>query len=109
MDQPLDEERSSSSPFGRRQDEQLDQCRGWRRHIDAVRPLRGRLVDEHRRGGRFGGHLAVRRNLDLTYIVMDNQTYGLTKGQLSPTSPRGAKSVSSALGSLEEPVGFLPG
>ncbi len=38
-----------------------------------------------------GGHVAhaVRRNMDLTYIVMDNQIYGLTKGQLSPTSPRG--------------------
>ena len=38
-----------------------------------------------------GGHVAhaVRRNIDLTYIVMDNQIYGLTKGQLSPTSPRG--------------------
>src|ERR1700686_1891919 len=33
-----------------------------------------------------GGHVphAIRRNLDLTYIVMDNQIYGLTKGQLSP-------------------------
>ncbi len=38
-----------------------------------------------------GGHVAhaVRRNMDLTYIVMDNQIYGLTKGQLSPTSPQG--------------------
>ena len=36
-----------------------------------------------------GGHVphAIRRNIDLTYIVMDNQIYGLTKGQLSPTSP----------------------
>ena len=34
-----------------------------------------------------GGHVphAIRRNVDLTYIVMDNQIYGLTKGQLSPT------------------------
>src|SRR5207248_7360602 len=38
-----------------------------------------------------GGHVphAIRRNVDLAYIVMDNQIYGLTKGQLSPTSPRG--------------------
>jgi 2-oxoglutarate ferredoxin oxidoreductase subunit beta len=38
-----------------------------------------------------GGHLphVIRRNIDLTYIVMDNQIYGLTKGQLSPTSARG--------------------
>ena len=56
-----------------------------------------------------GGHLphAVRRNLDLTYLVMDNQVYGLTKGQLSPTSPRGLKTVSSVFGSLEEPVNPL--
>jgi len=56
-----------------------------------------------------GGHVphAVRRNLDLTYLVMDNQVYGLTKGQLSPTSPRGLKTVSSAFGSLEDPVNPL--
>ena len=53
-----------------------------------------------------GGHVAhaVRRNLDITYIVMDNQIYGLTKGQLSPTSPRGLTTASSVFGSLEEPV-----
>jgi 2-oxoglutarate ferredoxin oxidoreductase subunit beta len=40
-----------------------------------------------------GGHVphAIRRNMDLTYIVMDNQIYGLTKGQLSPTSPKGSR------------------
>jgi 2-oxoglutarate ferredoxin oxidoreductase subunit beta len=56
-----------------------------------------------------GGHVphAVRRNLDLTYIVMDNQIYGLTKGQLSPTSPLGLKTSSSAWGSLEQPVNPL--
>ena len=56
-----------------------------------------------------GGHVAhaVRRNVDLTYIVMDNQIYGLTKGQLSPTSPRGLKTSSSAWGSLEDPVNPL--
>ena len=56
-----------------------------------------------------GGHVAhaVRRNMDLTYIVMDNQIYGLTKGQLSPTSPRGLKTASSAWGSLEDPVNPL--
>lgn len=38
-----------------------------------------------------GGHVphAVRRNNDITYIVMDNQVYGLTKGQPSPTTPTG--------------------
>jgi 2-oxoglutarate ferredoxin oxidoreductase subunit beta len=56
-----------------------------------------------------GGHVAhaIRRNIDLTYIVMDNQIYGLTKGQLSPTSPRGLKTVTSSFGSLEEPVNPL--
>jgi 2-oxoglutarate ferredoxin oxidoreductase subunit beta len=56
-----------------------------------------------------GGHVphAIRRNLDLTYIVMDNQIYGLTKGQLSPTSPRGRTTVTSSLGSIEDPVNPL--
>ena len=56
-----------------------------------------------------GGHVAhaIRRNLDLTYIVMDNQIYGLTKGQLSPTSPRGLKTASSTYGSMEDPVNPL--
>jgi 2-oxoglutarate/2-oxoacid ferredoxin oxidoreductase subunit beta len=56
-----------------------------------------------------GGHVAhaIRRNIDLTYIVMDNQIYGLTKGQLSPTSPRGLTTVSSHHGSLEDPVNPL--
>jgi len=56
-----------------------------------------------------GGHIAhaIRRNIDLTYIVMDNQIYGLTKGQLSPTSARGLKTVSSPYGSIEDPVNPL--
>src|SRR3974390_2203693 len=56
-----------------------------------------------------GGHVAhvIRRNIDLTYIVMDNQIYGLTKGQLSPTSCRGRKTATSSLGSLENPVNPL--
>lgn len=56
-----------------------------------------------------GGHLphCIRRNPDITYIVMDNQIYGLTKGQLSPTSPRGLTTVSSSFGSIEDPVNPL--
>jgi 2-oxoglutarate ferredoxin oxidoreductase subunit beta len=56
-----------------------------------------------------GGHVAhaIRRNIDITYIVMDNQIYGLTKGQLSPTSPRGLTTASSVFGSLEDPVNPL--
>jgi 2-oxoglutarate ferredoxin oxidoreductase subunit beta len=56
-----------------------------------------------------GGHVphAIRRNPDLTYLVMDNQVYGLTKGQVSPTSPRGTKTPTSVYGSMEEPVNPL--
>ncbi|MEZ4308387.1 MAG: 2-oxoacid:ferredoxin oxidoreductase subunit beta [Polyangiaceae bacterium] len=56
-----------------------------------------------------GGHLphAIRRNLDLTYVVMDNQIYGLTKGQLSPTSPRDLRTVTSPYGAMEAPVNPL--
>jgi 2-oxoglutarate/2-oxoacid ferredoxin oxidoreductase subunit beta len=56
-----------------------------------------------------GGHVphAIRRNIDITYIVMDNQIYGLTKGQLSPTSAKGLKTVTSGYGSFENPVNPL--
>ena len=56
-----------------------------------------------------GGHIAhlIRRNMDITYIVMDNQVYGLTKGQLSPTSKKGRQTVTSRHGSLEEPINPL--
>ena len=56
-----------------------------------------------------GGHVphAIRRNPDLTYIVMDNQVYGLTKGQVSPTSPRGTRARSAVYGSMEGPVNPL--
>jgi len=56
-----------------------------------------------------GGHVAhcIRRNPDITYLVMDNHIYGLTKGQLSPTSPRGLSTASSVYGSLEDPVNPL--
>ncbi len=44
---------------------------------------------------------AIRRNLDVTYIVMDNQIYGLTKGQTSPRSAEGFKTKSTPEGSIE--------
>ena len=52
------------------------------------------------------GHMihSMRRNIDITYIVHNNQVYGLTKGQTSPTSDFGFKSVSSPFGSIEYPV-----
>ncbi len=50
-----------------------------------------------------GGHLphAARRDIELTYIVMDNSIYGMTKGQPSPTSPQGIRRKASPYGSLE--------
>jgi 2-oxoglutarate ferredoxin oxidoreductase subunit beta len=52
------------------------------------------------------GHFmhALRRNIDLTYIVHDNQIYGLTKGQYSPTSDKGFSTKSSPAGAIEEAV-----
>lgn len=47
---------------------------------------------------------AMRRNIDITYIVMDNNIYGLTTGQMSPTSAKGFKSKTSPSGSAEDPV-----
>ena len=49
------------------------------------------------------GHLphAARRNIDLCYIVMDNEIYGLTKGQVSPTSPVGLSSKSAPYGEIK--------
>ena len=46
----------------------------------------------------------MRRNMDLTYIVMDNQIYGLTTGQTSPTSRIGMKTKSMPFGSIETPL-----
>lgn len=47
---------------------------------------------------------AIRRNIDITYIVMDNQIYGLTKGQTSPRSATGFKTKSTPDGSIEQTV-----
>ncbi len=56
-----------------------------------------------------GGHIphAARRNPDLLYLVMDNATYGLTKGQYSPTSPTGFQAGSTPYGNIEEPLNPL--
>ena len=55
------------------------------------------------------GHFihALRRNPDVTYIVMDNQTYGLTKGQSSPTSMTGYVTGTSPSGHPEAPINGL--
>jgi 2-oxoglutarate ferredoxin oxidoreductase subunit beta len=56
-----------------------------------------------------GNHLmhAVRRNIDITYIMMDNGIYGLTKGQVSPTSPIGLMTKTTAYGAYEKPLNPL--
>jgi len=55
------------------------------------------------------GHFlhAVRRNPNVTYIVMDNQTYGLTKGQSSPTSATGFVTGTSPQGNPDAPINGL--
>src|SRR6187397_376903 len=57
-----------------------------------------------------GNHFVhtMRRNVDLTYIVMDNQIYGLTTGQCSPTSVKGMKTKSTPYGSVENPINPIP-
>jgi 2-oxoglutarate ferredoxin oxidoreductase subunit beta len=50
-----------------------------------------------------GNHLlhSARRNLDVTYLLMDNEIYGLTKGQVAPTTPQGDKTKSTYWGNPE--------
>lgn len=60
-------------------------------------------------GDGFGigcGHFvhAMRRNVDLTYVPMNNQVYGLTTGQASPTSMMGQKTKSTPQGVIENPI-----
>lgn len=50
---------------------------------------------------------AIRRNIDITYVVMDNQIYGLTKGQTSPRSEVGFKTKSTPGGSIEPALGIM--
>jgi 2-oxoglutarate/2-oxoacid ferredoxin oxidoreductase subunit beta len=56
-----------------------------------------------------GGHLvhAIRRNIDITYIVFDNGIYGLTKGQASPTTPMGQVSKTTPFGNPDRPLNPL--
>ena len=55
-----------------------------------------------------GNHFihAVRRNIDINMMLLNNKIYGLTKGQYSPTSARGFVSKSSPYGTVEDP--FIP-
>lgn len=56
-----------------------------------------------------GNHFihAIRRNINLNIILFNNKIYGLTKGQYSPTSDRGAVTKTSPQGTIENP--FIPG
>src|SRR5512141_1779215 len=54
-------------------------------------------------GGNHFMH-AARRNLDVTYILMDNEIYGLTKGQAAPTTLSGDKTKSTVYGNPEPSV-----
>jgi len=54
-------------------------------------------------GGNHFIHL-VRRNVDVQFLLFNNEVYGLTKGQFSPTSRAGTKSPSSPLGCVENPM-----
>jgi 2-oxoglutarate ferredoxin oxidoreductase subunit beta len=53
-----------------------------------------------------GNHFlhSARRNLDVAYLLMDNEIYGLTKGQVAPTTPAGDKTKSTAYGNPEPAV-----
>lgn len=55
-----------------------------------------------------GNHFihALRKNVDINIVLFNNRIYGLTKGQYSPTSPRGFVSKSSPYGTVEDP--FIP-
>lgn len=55
------------------------------------------------------GHFphAARRNIDITYIVMNNQIYGLTKGQTSPTSSVGFQTKTTPFGNVEGSINPL--
>jgi 2-oxoglutarate/2-oxoacid ferredoxin oxidoreductase subunit beta len=56
-----------------------------------------------------GNHLAhlLRRNLDVNILMFNNEIYGLTKGQYSPTSPVGAVTKSTPVGSVDHPFNPL--
>ncbi len=54
-------------------------------------------------GGNHFNHTA-RKNIKMTYVVMDNWVYGLTKAQTSPTSPLGFKSKTDIWGAVDYPI-----
>ena len=54
-------------------------------------------------GGNHLNHTA-RKNVKMTYVIMDNWVYGLTKKQTSPTSPIGFKSKTDQWGAVDQPI-----
>jgi 2-oxoglutarate ferredoxin oxidoreductase subunit beta len=56
-----------------------------------------------------GNHMAhiLRRNVDVKILLFNNEIYGLTKGQYSPTSPQGLKTKTSPMGSVDRPFDAL--
>ena len=53
-----------------------------------------------------GNHLVhtARKNVNITYVIMDNSVYGLTKKQTSPTSPLGFKTKTDPTGAIDQPI-----
>jgi 2-oxoglutarate ferredoxin oxidoreductase subunit beta len=56
-----------------------------------------------------GNHLihSMRRNVDITVVMFNNRIYGLTKGQVSPTSEFGKRTKSTPFGSIDHPIAPL--
>ena len=56
-----------------------------------------------------GNHMAhvLRRNVDVKVLLFNNEIYGLTKGQYSPTSPVGSRTKTSPMGSVDRPLNPL--
>src|SRR5579875_510412 len=81
-------------------------------HVTLGRKLANRELTVIAAGGDGDGYAigmghfmhALRRNADITYIVMDNQIYGLTQGQTSPTSAHGFETKSTQAGNIERKV-----
>ena len=57
-----------------------------------------------------GGHIlhVARKNVDMTYLLIDNRIYGLTKGQASPTTPQGTTTKTSPFGVYEHTMDAIP-
>jgi 2-oxoglutarate ferredoxin oxidoreductase subunit beta len=53
-----------------------------------------------------GNHLlhAIRRNMDMTVVLVNNYTYGMTGGQLAPTTPIGSRTTTTPYGNVEHPL-----